>query len=438
MGFKEKMKKLIQKTAVFLDRQPHINSMKNGILVTVPATIIGGIMMIIATPPVTADMQPTNFFFQFMLAWKDWATTYNEALMIPYHLTLGVISVYAVAAIAYYMAKKRNVNELSATISAVMIFLMIAAPAKSYQDLGTMMSIAYLDGKGLFSAIIVGLLSVEVMNFLFKRNIKIRMPDSVPPMVTAPFEALIPLIVNIILFYGGSLILESTTGYALPALIIAMMKPLIYAADSLPGVLFMVFLINLFWIFGINGGAVVNSVASAFVLSNLSANAAAVEAGEAMQYINSGPFYNVFGNIGGFAATLGMVIMMLFVSKSSQLKSVSRIAIGPQLFNINEPVTYGMPLVMNPYLVVPILLVPSINVIIAYMCTSIGWIGKIYINAPWTLPGPLLAFASTLDWRAVVLWFVLLGVDMLLYLPFLKMYDRYLLNKEEGEELEEA
>lgn len=438
MGFKEKLKKFIQRTAVFLDRQPHINSMKNGVLVTVPATIIGGIMMIIATPPVTADMQPTNFFFSFMLAWKDWATTNNEILMIPYHLTLGVISVYAVAAIAYYMAKKRNVNELSATVSAVMIFLMVAAPAKNYNDLGTMLSIAYLDGKGLFSAIIVGLLSVEVMNFLMKRNIKIRMPESVPPMVTAPFEALIPLFVNIILFYGGSLILESTTGYALPALIIAMMKPLIFAADSLPGVLFLVFLINLFWIFGINGGAVVNSVASAFVLANLSANAAAVEAGEAMQYINSGPFYNVFGNIGGFAATLGMVIMMLFVSKSSQLKSVSRIAIGPQLFNINEPVTYGMPLVMNPYLVVPILLVPSINVIIAYICTSIGLIGKIYINAPWTLPGPLLAFASTLDWRAVVLWFILLGLDMLLYLPFLKMYDRYLLKKEEGDELETA
>ena len=256
-------------------------------------------------------------------------------------------------------------------------------------------------------------------------------------MVTAPFEALIPLIVNIVIFYGGNLLLESITGYSLPAFIIALMKPLIFAADSLPGVLFIVFMVNLFWIFGINGGAVVNSVASAFTLANLSANAAAVEAGEPMKYINAGPFYNVFGNIGGFAATLGMVIMMLFVSKSSRLKSVSRIAIGPQLFNINEPVTYGMPLVMNPYLSIPILLVPSINIIIAYLCTTAGIVGKVYINAPWTLPGPLLAFASTLDIKAVMLWFILLGIDMIIYLPFLKMYDRYLL-VQEGREADEA
>lgn len=438
MEMKERLKKFIQKTAVFLDRQPHINSVKNGILLTVPATIIGGIMMIIATPPVTAGMEGTNVFFRFMLAWQEWATTYKEVLMIPYHLTLGVISIYAVAAIAYYMAKKRKINEISAVVSAIMVFLMVAAPAKSIQDLGTMINIGYLDGKGLFSAIIVALLTVEITNFLFKKNIKIRMPESVPPMVTAPFEALIPLGVNIVIFFGGSLLLESMSGYSLPAFIIAMMKPLIFAADSLPGILFMVFLINLFWIFGINGGAVVNSVASAFVLSNLSANAEAVKVGQEMQYINAGPFYNVFGNIGGFAATLGMVIMMLFACKSPQLKSVSRIAIGPQLFNINEPVTYGMPLVMNPYLVIPILLVPSINVIIAYACTTMGLVGKIYINAPWTLPGPLLAFASTLDWRAVILWFALLAIDMIIYFPFLKMYDRYLIAKEAGEQHEEA
>lgn len=438
MAFKNKLKNFIQKTAIFLDRQPHINSMKNGILVTVPATIIGGIMMIIATPPVTATMQPTNVFFSFLLQWKAWSVANNTALMIPYYMTLGLISVYAVAAISYYMAKKRNVNELTAMVSAVMIFLMIAAPASPIKDIGTMMNIAYLDGKGLFSAIIVGLLSVEIMSFLFKKNIKIRMPDSVPPMVTAPFEALIPLIVNMIVFYGGNLLLQSMTGFSLPAFIIALMKPLIFAADSLPGILFIVFMINLFWIFGINGGAVVNSVASAFTLANLSANAAAVEAGEQMEFINAGPFYNVFGNIGGFAATLGMVLMMLFVSKSSQLKSVSRIAIGPQLFNINEPVTYGMPLVMNPYLTIPILLVPSINVIIAYACTTAGLIGKVYINAPWTLPGPLLAFASTLDVRAVILWFVLLAIDMVVYLPFLKMYDKYLLEKESGDECETA
>lgn len=438
MTFKNNLKGFIQRTAVFLDQQPHINAMKNGILLTVPATIIGGIMMIIATPPVTANMQPTNFFFAFMLNWKEWATANSTALMIPYYMSLGMISVYAVAAISYYMAKKRNINEISAMVSAVMIFLMIAAPATPVKDLGTMMNIAYLDGKGLFSAIIVGLLSVEIMSFLLKKNIKIRMPDSVPPMVTAPFEALIPLGVNLIIFYGGNLLLQMGTGYSLPAFIIALMKPLIFAADSLPGVLFIVFMINLFWIFGINGGAVVNSVASAFTLANLSANAAAVEAGEQMQYINAGPFYNVFGNIGGFAATLGMVLMMLFASKSSQLKSVSRIAIGPQLFNINEPVTYGMPLVMNPYMTIPILLVPSVNVIIGYLCVSAGLVGKIYINAPWTLPGPLLAFASTMDFKAVILWFVLLAIDMIIYLPFLKMYDRYLLAKEIGDEYEEA
>lgn len=116
------------------------------------------------------------------------------------------------------------------------------------------------------------------------------------------------------------------------------------------------------------------------------------------------------------------------------MKAISKVAIIPQLFNINEPVTYGLPTVMNPFLLLPYIAVPIINITIAYLATRLGLVGKVYINAPWSMPGPLLAFFATLDWRAVILWLILFVMDLALWFPFMKAYDKYLLEKEGAHE----
>lgn len=433
MKFSEKINKGLgaaQRAAAFMDVEPHFSSLKNGILVTVPATIIGGFMTIFLNPPVTAGMEGTNVLFRFLLAWKEWSVGHGHIFNTVNNMTMGLIALYAAIGIAYFLAKWRKIDILSAVITVVMTFLLVASPAEAVSDLGTYMSTGYLGGKGLFTAIIVSLLSVDITAFLIKKNIKIKMPDSVPPAITAPFEALIPMLVNIALFFGGSLILKTVTGYTFPELVIRIFQPLVASVDSLPGLLLMVTLMNFLWIFGINGGAVVNGVANAFTFAAVTTNAAALTAGTAMPFINAGSFYCIYGNIGGGGATLSLVVLMFFLAKSSQLKAVSKVGIIPQLFNINEPVVYGIPMIMNPFMMVPMLFIPIVNAVIGYTLTSLDVIGRVFVAAPWSLPGPVMAFCATMDWKAVVVWFGLVVLDMLLYYPFFKAYDNYLQKQE--------
>lgn len=424
----QKIQSRLDKIAMFFEGQRHIDAIKKGIMVTIPATIVGGILLILANPPIAADAQPTNFFIQFMLSWKEWATANAATINAPQILTLGAIALYATIGISYNLANYYKINPLTSAVNAAIVFLVIAAPAGPvHADVkGAFMSTGFLDGKGIFTAILVGLLTVEIARFLIKNNIKIKLPETVPPMVSAPFEALIPLMLQLIIFYGINLLLVNNFGMSIPAAIMQLMRPLVVAVDSYFGILLVVILINLFWWFGLHGGAIVGAITGPFLASNFAANAQAYQAGTALTelpHIFAGSFTMAFANIGGFAATMALTILLATRAKSAHLKSIGRLAIGPQIFNINEPVTFGVPLMFNTTMVIPIFLVPFLNVTISYWSMKLGLINRVVVQAPWTTPGPILAFVSTLDWKAVVLWFGLLALDLAVYFPFFKKMD---------------
>lgn len=425
---KERLLKWVQQIAMTLDGSPHFTALKNGIQATIPATIIGGLLCIITSFPVP-DESATGAAASIL---KGISGLFSG--IVPYASTLqtmslGIIALWAVIGISYYLSKSYRINELTGVTIGVMTFLLVAAPAADGA-----ISTEYLGSKGLFSAIIISWLSVDLTNLLIKKNIKIKMPDSVPPAVTAPFEALIPMAVNLIVFYIVNQLIIAVSGEAFPALIINILSPLFTAIDSLPGVILLVTGVNVLWWFGINGASIVNGATQAFTLAFLAENAAALANGEPMTRVTAYPFYCVFGNIGGAGATLAFIVIAVIFAKSAQMKAISKVAIIPQLFNINEPVTYGLPTVMNPFLLLPYIGVPIINITIAYLATWLGLVGKVYINAPWSMPGPLLAFFATLDWRAVILWLILFVMDLALWFPFMKAYDKYLLEKEGAHE----
>ncbi len=425
---KERLLKWVQQIAMTLDGSPHFTALKNGIQATIPSTIIGGLLCIITSFPVP-DESATGAAASIL---KGISGLFSG--IVPYASTLqtmslGIIALWAVIGISYYLSKSYRINELTGVTIGVMTFLLVAAPAADGA-----ISTEYLGSKGLFSAIIISWLSVDLTNLLIKKNIKIKMPDSVPPAVTAPFEALIPMAVNLIVFYIVNQLIIAVSGEAFPALIINILSPLFTAIDSLPGVILLVTGVNVLWWFGINGASIVNGATQAFTLAFLAENAAALANGEPMTRVTAYPFYCVFGNIGGAGATLAFIVIAVIFAKSAQMKAISKVAIIPQLFNINEPVTYGLPTVMDPFLLLPYIGVPIINITIAYLATWLGLVGKVYINAPWSMPGPLLAFFSTLDWRAVILWLILFVMDLALWFPFMKAYDKYLLEKEGAHE----
>jgi len=407
--------------------QRHLSAVKNGMIGIIPFTILGSMCLILRFPPIDPSKVGANpnFFIKMLLAWKTWADANGDAIMMPFNMTMALLGLFAVIGISYNLAKTYKLNLLSATTLFLMSYLVVAAPATNGA-----LPMGYLDAKGLFTAIIVGLVSVEVLKFMEDRDIKIKMPDGVPPAVANSFASLIPAFVLIIIFYALSLIVQSATGMILPQAIMAMMAPLVGAVDSPIGVFFTVLLCQLLWFAGIHGASTVGAVLTPFLIQNWNLNAELRIAGEAMKYTYTRPMWAFFICLGGSGATLALAFMMLR-SKSKQLSSVGKVGILPGLFNINEPIIFGAPLVLNPIMFIPFVFISPILGVLSYFAIDMGLVGRAFATAPWTTPAPIGAFMATMDWRAAVWVVVLFVLSSLMYYPFFKTYEKQLVQQEQ-------
>lgn len=407
--------------------QRHMAALRDGMIPLIPLTIIGGLAMIIAIPPVPADLQPTNFFFEFLLKWKEFATANFNTLLAPYQLTIGIISIYVVMGIAYNLAKSYNMDPINNTFSALLTFLLIAAfPAND-----GVFATAQLGATSMFVALLIGMLVVEINRTFIKHKVYIKLPESVPSNVAAPFNILLPLAFTTILFVVANQICFGATGAGLPALIYKLIQPLLSAADSLPSIIFINILMTTFWFFGIHGNNMVSVVVTPITTAALAMNAEAYANGQPLPAIFAGAVNAVFGN---WITYTSLLIVVYFFVKSSQLKSISRIAVFSTMFNINEPLIFGVPTVMNVLTYIPLLICSVLNFSTAYLLMKANIIGRFFVTLPFTVPGPLQAFLATLDWKTIPLWFALLFVDILVLLPFMKTYDKQLLKAEQETE----
>lgn len=432
--FMKFLEEKLMPAATKLSEQRHLKAIRDGLMSTIPLTIIGGISLILAFPPVDPELtKPTNIFNRLLLGWYNWAQANANVIITPYNMTMAIMSLFVAFAIGYSLGKhyeeKYGTNPLSSGVIAGVVFLLVAAPAE-----GGMIPTTYLDAKGLFTAMIVGLITVEITKNLLNKGVTIKMPDGVPPAVSASFTALIPMIANVLLFYVINIILISAVGKNIPEAIMSALTPALKGADTIWFMLVIVIIAHLLWFVGVHGAALVGTITAPIFTSNLMANAAARLAGEPMPYVWAEPLWAFMVVLGGSGATLGLTLLMLR-SKSSQLKTVAKVAILPGLFNINEPVLFGTPMILNPVLGIPLILVPAVNAIIGYYAIKLGLIRRIFISAPWTTPAPIGLPLSTMDWRAFILVIFVLIVDMIIYYPFFKSYERILLEQEKGEKI---
>lgn len=249
--------------ANFCGTERHFASMQKGFMSAISFILVSAVFMILANPPVTADLVAQGGFWSVFGPWLDFATANKLTLLIPFNMTMGILSVIVTFAIAYNLAGTYKMPKLNAGMTSLVMFLIAAAPSSYYQlaDESVLQAVpcTYLGAQGLFTAIIVALVSVEVTRFCQTKGITIKMPDGVPPFLSETFGAIVPMLANILIFFGGNLLIQMIDpALSIPSVIEKLLAaPLSVAVDSVPGALLICFMTLLFWCFGVHGNMIV-------------------------------------------------------------------------------------------------------------------------------------------------------------------------------------
>jgi PTS system cellobiose-specific IIC component len=401
--------------------QRHIIAIRDGFISAMPFLIVGSIMLIVANPPF--DATTTSRFGQ---AWLGFAKTHWNTITMPFFMTMGLMSVFVAIGTAYSLAKHYGLDALTAGLLSLMAFLLAAAP-----QVDNKMSLDFLGGQGVFTALICAIWSVELIRLLKKYHITIRMPEQVPPAIARSFELLYPVVGILLTVYPISLLMQSEFQLLLPDAIMHLFQPLISAGDTLPAILLAVLIANLLWFAGIHGDNIVTGLLNPIFMANLATNAALVAQGAASTQTLTAPFWSFYVCIGGSGSTL--VLAFLYMrSRSIHLRTIGKLSVVPAAFNINEPLLFGSPVVMNPTLFIPLIVVPMVNATLAYFALNWDLVEKMVAMAPWTAPAPLGAMISaSWDVRAALLVLVLMVIDLAIWLPFFKVYEKQLLAQEQ-------
>ena len=283
-----------------------------------------------------------------------------------------------------------------------------------------------LGSKGLFTAILIALVVVRVQKFFTDKNLVIKMPANVPPVVYESFLSLIPLCFLVLSFW----LIRFVLGVDIDHLVQTAFKPLVFALNTLPGILVYAFLVTMLWSVGINGDNAVDAIVAPIFLQYLAANVAAKGLGEPMPYVTALGFFTTFVNVGGTGATIALALVM-WNSKDPGYRKVSRLSLPTQIFQINEPIFFGFPIVLNPILMIPYILNALILTTGSYLLIHWHVIQKPFVNVPWTTP-PIIGhyLVSGGDWKAAVWGAASIAIAMAVYYPFAKIAERQRLNAE--------
>lgn len=390
--------------------QHHLSVVKNGMIVTVPLTIIGSIFLLIPNIPIAAIK---NFFEPY----ANMITTVNT-------VTIGSVGLVGAASVAYYFALEYTDIKIDPLITAfvsVVAFLLATLTDEFTIDTGL------FGTRGLFTGILVALLTGTITHFFQKKNLVIRFPDTVPPLVSKSFMSLIPAFVVLTLVW----IIRVVLGINVNQVLMDCFSPFIFALNTLPGFLVFMFIRSMLWSVGIHGGAVL-AVADPFFLTMFGENVAVFAAGTLPPYITASGF-TMFVFLGGGGATLPLVLMMIR-SKEKGFSTLGKLCLPASLFEINEPVVFGVPLVMNPYMMIPYTLSTLTLSAGTYLLMLFNIIGRPVANIPWTIPPLFSHYLVTGGNIPAVIWGIAeLFIAGAIYYPFFKAMEKQRL---EGNEIE--
>ena len=384
-----------------LGENTYLSAIRAGMVAVVPLTIVGGLFMIAAHPPVPG--------------WDSRVAPYRALLEIPVAATFGLLAVVACFSIAYDLGQRLKQDAMASASMATVTFLLIQLDVT-----GTRFAMENLGSKGLFTAILVALVTVHVQKFFTARELVIRMPAGVPPIVSQSFVSLNPLAFLLVVFW----LVRFVAGIDINNVVQTAFTPLVFALNTLPGILVYASLVTVLWSVGINGDNAVDAIVAPIFLQYLSANVAAMTGGQPLPYVTAYGFFTTFVNVGGTGATIALALLLVR-SPDPAFRKISRMSLPTQVFQINEPIFFGLPIVLNPIFMIPYVLNALILTTGSYLLMQWGLIHKPFVNVPWTTP-PIIGhyLVSGGDWRAAAWGAASIVIAMLVYFPFARAAER--------------
>jgi cellobiose PTS system EIIC component len=390
-----------------LSENTYMSAIRAGMVSVVPLTIIGGVFMIFSYLPVAG--------------WDKIVAPYLQLLQVPVTATFGLLAVFVCFSIGYDLGKKLNQEAIVSATIATVVFLMIQI---RLEDLT--FSMEGLGSQGLFTAIIIALVAVRVQKFFTDRNMVIKLPANVPRVVYESFLSLSPLFFLVLIFWTIRFLL----GVDINRFVQTAFSPLVFALNTLPGILVYAFLVTMLWSVGINGDNAMDAIVGPIFLQYLAANVQAMTQGQPLPYVTAYGFFTSFVNVGGTGATLGLALIMVN-SKEPGYRKVARLSLPTQVFQINEPIFFGFPIVLNPIFMIPYILSALTLTTGSYLLMHWNVIHRPFVNVPWTTP-PIIGhyLVSGGDWRAAVWGGMSIVIAMVIYFPFAKTAERQRLRAE--------
>ncbi|MBZ3640529.1 PTS sugar transporter subunit IIC [Enterococcus casseliflavus] len=398
-----------------------ITALRNGMLYTMPFSIVGSIFLLLANFPVQSI--------------ADWVTNsgLGEYFNQAYGASFAIMAFFAVMGIAYSYVKAEGYEGLPAGMIGLVIFLLTME--SSVTDAGANVTIAnvidktWTGGQGMISAILVGLFVGWGYTWFLKRDIRIKLPEQVPTNVANSFTALIPAAVLTTIALGIYIFFDKVFQTTVVEWIYTVIQsPMQGVTDSLGGAMMLGFLVPFLWFFGVHGSTIVGGIMGPILQANSLANTAILESGKALTLENGGhivtqQFLDQFMTVTGAGMTIGIVLYMVAFARSAQFKQLGRLSLIPAFFNINEPIIFATPIVMNPIMVLPFILTPMVSGVITYFALYTGIVPLFTaVQVPWTTP-PIISGFLVGGIRTAILQFVVLAIGFFIYYPFIRKVD---------------
>ena len=415
------MEKYMVPIAGKIGSQRHLAAIRDGFIAVMPLILVGSMAVLVNGLPIPA-------FQDFM---KDlFGETWTQIGGGMWTGSFGVLALMVAVTTSYNLAKSYGVDGLSAGIISfgALVILTPTTPKEGGLNL------AWTGAQGLFVSLIVAILVTEVFRFFVQRNITIKMPDGVPPAVMKSFVALVPAFVILTGVASIQLAVKLAGTSVHEYIFNTLQVPLQGLAGTLPSAIVIALLVHVLWFFGLHGPNIVGGIIEPLYLPALEKNIKLFQDGTSafdVPNIVTKPFFDTFVYLGGSGATLAFLVVVLIVAKSAQLRGVSRLSIGPGAFNINEPVIFGTPIVLNPILFIPFVLTPVVLVITSYTAIYLGWVPKTVAMVPWNVPPIISGYLVTgLHPSGAILQLFNFVIAMAIYFPFVVACDRSVIRTE--------
>ena len=414
-GFMDKLSEKIMPLANWLGDNRYLMVLRDSFMLAFPLTMFGSIIVVINNLPFFND---------------DTKGMLSNLLGNGQNATMSIMTVFVTFGIGYYLSQSYDVEGIFGGAVAFSSFLILTPffmSTESGETVNGVLSLDRLGAKGMFLGMIAAFVAAEIYCRVTKRGWQIRMPDGVPPAVTKSFAAMIPAILTLTVFLVINAVMVGAFNANLHDVIYdVIQKPLTGLGSSLPATLVSIFFIQFLWFFGLHGQIIVNSVMDPIWNTLMLDNLEAYKAGESLPHIVTKPFMETFTvGLGGSGMTLAVVIILAFLMKKKQYTDIGRLALGPGIFNVNEPVIFGLPIVLNATILIPWVLAPIVVTTLNYLVMAAGIVpAPTGVSVPWTVPIIASGVLATNSWLGGLLQVIDFLIVGMIWLPFLRALDK--------------